>query len=310
MCTCAVVNTLSGVAMFLKNRHLLFISTAGSTLALLPGLFYSVSATTLTPGQDWYLDFETDASGNALVAGTGEFIDNQWAAWGLNLSVDSYRRDADDILLLYDSSTTGKDDDLRTGPYIGSPTENNLLIIHEDTSRNSIFNPDDEEKGGAITFDFSGPLTAGNSAYSATYRGVDLGTIRLVDIDDNPTLNGVSFRAFSGDQLLFSKTAQELNHEGLASEVFAGINRKGDNSVWDFNLGSFQRNVDTSELEVAVTRLVVDYDGSGAIAGLGWQQLNAPETDTRDIPEPASVLGLVTLGLCATGSALARRQQQ
>lgn len=297
--------------MFLKKHYILFISAAaGSAFALLPGLFSSAPAMTLTPGQDWYLDFETDASGNPLVAGTGEFIDDEWADWGLDLSVDSYRRNADDILLLYDSSTTGKDNDLRTGSSIGSPAENNLLIIYEDTNRNTIFNPDDEALGGAITFDFSGPLVASNSAYSPTYRGVDLGKIRLVDIDDNPTLEGVSFRAFSGDQLLFNKSAQELNSEGLAHEIFAGVNLKGDNSVWDFDLGSFQRNADTSEIEMAVTRLVVDYDGSGAIAGLGWQQLNAPETDTKDIPEPASVLSLGILGLVATGSVLKRRQQQ
>jgi hypothetical protein len=231
--------------MFLKKRHI-FLLAAGSSFALLPGLLSSASATTLTQGQGWYLDFETDANGNSLVAGNGESIDDEWETWGLNLSVESYRQSADDILLLYDSSTTGEDNDLRTGHISGSPAENNLLIIHEDTDNNSIYRPDDELKGGEITFDFSGPLTVGHSAYRSSYRGVDLGTIRLVDIDDNPTLSGVSFRAFSGDQLLFSKTAQQLNSEGLASSIFAGVNKHGDNSVWDFNLGSFQRNVDTS----------------------------------------------------------------
>ena len=138
---------------------------------------------------------------------------------------------------------------------------------------------------------------------------MDLGNIRLVDIDDNPRLSGVSFRAFSGDQLLFSKTAQELNDEGLASRIFGGVNRHGDNSVWDFNLGTYQRASDTNALETAVTRLVVDYDGSGAIAGLGWHQLHEPEEPTQEVPEPTSFVGLVALGLCATKSALKKRQQ-
>ncbi|MEM9452196.1 MAG: PEP-CTERM sorting domain-containing protein [Cyanobacteria bacterium P01_E01_bin.6] len=294
--------------MLLRKRRTLAVS-ASAALALFVGLMpSSASATSLFQGQERYLDFEQDASGNSLSAGNGETIDNEWADWGVNLSADSYRNGADDMLLLYDSSRRGEDNDLRTGHRNSSPSENNLLIIHEDKSGNSIYRPDDEANGGAITFDFSAPLTVGNAAYNSTYQGVDLGTIRLVDIDDNPTLSGVSFKAFSGNQLLFSKTAQQLNDDGLASQIFAGVNRHGDNSVWDFNLGSFQRASDTNALESAVTRLVVDYSGSGAIAGLGWHQLHDTLAEPpQEVPEPTSMLGLAALGLCATGSKLKKR---
>ena len=118
--------------MILKKRHLLSIS-AGASLAFSLGFLLSpASATTLTQGQERYLDFDQDASGNALSTGNGEYIDNEWESWGVTLSADSYRRNADDILLLYDSSRRGEDNDLRTGHRRNSPSENNLLIIHED----------------------------------------------------------------------------------------------------------------------------------------------------------------------------------
>jgi hypothetical protein len=275
--------------MLIKTQHTLAISL-GSALAAVVGLTpSSASAVTLFQGQEYYLDFEFDANGTALTAGNGEAMNDQWAAWGVTLSGDSYRSGAQDLLLVYDSSTTGEDNDLMTGGQIGSPSEGNVLILHEDKSGNSADRPDDEARGGMIAFDFSAPLTLGSHTYDPTYHGVDLGAIRLVDIDDNPTLNGVSFRAFSGNQLLFSKSAQELDDEGVATQIFAGLNGDGDNSIWDFNLGSL--HVDT-----AITRLEVDYQGSGAIAGLGWHKLH------KDVPEPASMLGLAVLGLGIAGS--------
>jgi len=298
--------------MMVKNQTRTLTISLGAALAAMIGLNpSSVSATALFQGQQYYLDFDFDASGVKLNAGDGTAIDNEWGDWGVHLTGDSYRRGADDLLLLYDSSRNGADDDLRTGGNFSSPSENNLLIIHEDKRQNSIYRPDDEAAGGAITFDFSAPLTLGNSTYDSTYQGVDLGTIRLVDIDDNPTLRGVSFQAFSGNQLLFSKTAQELNDDGLATQIFAGINREGDNSVWDFNLGRFQRSSDTAQLESAVTRLVIDYQGSGAIAGLGWHQLHNTDIENpQEVPEPASMIGLVTVGLCVAGSTLKNRASQ
>ncbi|MGK7888406.1 MAG: PEP-CTERM sorting domain-containing protein, partial [Leptolyngbyaceae cyanobacterium] len=127
---------------------------------------------------------------------------------------------------------------------------------------------------------------------------VGLGTIRLVDIDDNPTLSGVSFEAFSGNTSLFSKTAQDLG----GTSIFAGVNPKGDNSIWDFDLGALQDN------DIAITKLMVKYEGSGAIASLGWHELQETDDPSANVPEPASLLGLLTVGLGAVGIKLHHRR--
>lgn len=290
--------------MIIKGSHLLALSvTTTATVVLHSGVFLSsAEASQLVRGASYHLDFDQDASGNDLVAGDGSLIDNEWADWGLEIKGDSYRAGANDFLLLYDSSSPGKDNDLRTGTFTRkgaqytSPAEGNLLIIHEDTSENNLFQPDDETLGGAITFDFSAPLNSGNSTYNPSYRGVELGTIRMVDIDNNPTLSGVSFEAFSGSTSLFSRTAQELG----GTSVFSGINAKGDNSIWDFDLSALQED------ETAITRLMVRYEGSGAIAGLRWNELLDSDKSPAEIPEPASILGLLTIGLGAAVTKLKR----
>lgn len=302
------------------NSARFFSVSAGTLLALSSGFVLSpVYGGGLVSGQSHYLDFDTDASGQALYTGTdnnyGYSIDNEWEEWGLTLSGDSFRSGADDTLLLYDSrynkldGSSHEDGDLRTGRFkrngswYGSDAnaEGNLLIIHEDKSGNSIYRPDDEAAGGAINFDFTGKSDVNSQFYDSTYRGVDLGKIRLVDIDDNPTLSGVTFRAFSGTREIFAKTAQQLSNEGLATEVFGGVNHHGDNSIWDFDLGSFQRSESPDRLDLAVTRLLVEYDGSGAIAGLEWNEVR------QEIPEPASILGLMAVGVGAS-TVLKRRQ--
>ena len=322
--------------MFFNPQRLLSVSV-GTVLALSSGFVLSPAyGSSLFSGQSHTLDFETTAKGNTLYTGTdnnyGYSIDTEWEQWGLTLSGDSRRRGADDVLLLYDSRDTKldgsgsgqnghEDADLRTGSFqhngrsYNSNAEGNLLIIHEDKRGNSLDRPDDEggyNIGGVINFDFTGKSDVNSRFYDSAYQGVDLGKIRLVDIDSNPTLSGVTFRAFAGDQEIFSKTAQQLRNEGLASQIFAGVNGNGDNSIWDFDLGSFQRSGVSNDLDVAVTRLMVDYDGSGAIAGLEWKEVLRSVTETTDrqeIPEPTSVLGLVAFGL-GTGTVIKRRQRQ
>ncbi|NEQ99415.1 MAG: PEP-CTERM sorting domain-containing protein [Cyanothece sp. SIO2G6] len=283
--------------MIIKSLHIFTLSAVTTATAVLcSGVFLSsAEASQLVRGTSYSLDFEQDARGNDLIAGDGSLIDNEWAAWGLEITGDSYRAGADDFLLLYDSSKAGKDNDLRTGTFTRkgvqytSPSEGNLLILHEDTSGNNLFQPDDEALGGTITFDFTAPLTNGSSTYNPSYRGVELGTIRMVDIDNNPTLSGVSFEAFSGNTSLFSRTAQELG----GTSIFAGASAKGDNSIWDFDLSALQED------ETAITRLMVRYEGSGAIAGLSWSELLGSDKSPAEIPEPASILGLLTVGLGA-----------
>ncbi len=122
------------------------------------------------------IDFDVDALGNPIVA--GQFLDDEWAAWGVTLSVVA-NPDGDPStppdpgpLMAFDSfNPTGADDDLGSpnetctpaGPgqgadgEVGMPGENctfqsNLLIISEDGDQSD---PDDSGFGGTITFDFA-----------------------------------------------------------------------------------------------------------------------------------------------------------
>ncbi|MCO6459234.1 MAG: hypothetical protein J5I93_28325 [Pirellulaceae bacterium] len=124
------------------------------------------------------LDFETDALGNPLPAGT--FITNQYAPLGLNIST-STRYGA----MIFDSANpTGNDLDLGTpnetwaGPGLGAggqfgrPGENlvpleNILIISEDGDASD---PDDDYGGGSLIFRWDTPVRVNN--------------VQLVDIED------------------------------------------------------------------------------------------------------------------------------
>ncbi|MGF1496292.1 MAG: hypothetical protein ACFB8W_05640 [Elainellaceae cyanobacterium] len=291
---------------------------AGAALTILVGGASPASAIGLTSAQTYTLDFETDAAGNALFAGNSDYVDglsrgdrnawkddaaigDQWLDWGVQLSVDSHRGNRD-TLLLYDSSASGEDPDLMTGSQVGagSSEERNLLIVQE---RNNFLKPDDDARGGIISFDFFNP-NSGNSSYA----GVGLGNLRFVDIDTNPGLDDVKFSAFYFDengeeQSLFKDI---VGSNAFASNFYAGKSN-GDNSIWDFDLAALQSQFE-GENKVAISRLEVDNDGSGAIASLVWNQLQTVEADEpRDIPEPTAAAGLVVLGLCAAGTKATRR---
>ena len=78
------------------------------------------------------LDFEQDAQGNALDGGTQ--VRDEWAEWGLKLQGKNYKTKQYDNkapLLLYNTSQSGADNDLRTGANWGTPDQGNALIIQE-----------------------------------------------------------------------------------------------------------------------------------------------------------------------------------
>lgn len=126
------------------------------------------------------IDFETDAAGAALAA--GQVIDNEWAAWGVQVTSNS--SSSHPPMIFNTASPTGNDEDLGSpnedfgGPGLGvggrsgqpgqnSTPQGKVLIVAE--SNNSA-DPDDSAGGGSLIFTFAMP--------------VRVDEVRILDIDD------------------------------------------------------------------------------------------------------------------------------
>ena len=185
-------------------------------------------------------DFEEDAGGNALAAGTR--VDDEWAPFGILVSVvPGGPVPPEHPAMIFDSSNpSGGDLDLGApnetfgGPGVGIGGEmglpganavplGNILIISED---NDSTDPDDDAKGGTIMFTFATP--------------VDIPSVDILDSDDgNP---GGWVRGYDASDTLV----------GLGDIVAYGDN-------------SFQ----TIPLDATnVTRLKVFFRGSGAVTAI------------------------------------------
>lgn len=107
------------------------------------------------------LDFETDAAGNPIVS--GQVIDDEYAGFGVNISVQNFGG-GPDLGVAFDSNNpTGGDGDLVTPGYGLNNSQNlgNLLVIQEnggDFNSDGFLDsgsPDDEAGGGRIDIFFS-----------------------------------------------------------------------------------------------------------------------------------------------------------
>ncbi len=114
------------------------------------------------------LDFDTDSYGNAIQA--GQFIDNEYANWGINIS--AYNQYGPDFAITFDTANpTGNDPDLETPGYNNSVDLDNVLIIPTTIADNNndgyVDDPNDQAGSfpGYIQFDFdadqSGDVTFG-----------------------------------------------------------------------------------------------------------------------------------------------------
>jgi Tol biopolymer transport system component len=183
-----------------------------------------------------FLDFETDANGEALQAGT--FIDNEYAALGITITTNNPT--AHPAMIFDTSHPTGNDDDLGSpnedfgGPGIGRggeegmPGENrlpqdNVLILSQDANPND---PNDYFGGGSFIFEFDQPT--------------DIYEIHMLDIDS-----------------------------GERDGVITGYDADGDTvgRVWIPALGNNSFQVLQLGFE-NVVRLTVKIEASGAVAGL------------------------------------------
>ncbi|MFG0327275.1 MAG: hypothetical protein ACF8SC_08445 [Phycisphaerales bacterium JB037] len=139
------------------------------------------------------LNFDFDASNNPLPAGT--IVTNQFQHLGVTVSANNSRSSGPDAAIIFDSANpTGGDADLRT-PGIGLNDRplGNILIIAEDivdqNNDNLVDDPDDEARGGRITFDLD------FLANAATFRLIDIeehgGTISFYN-DSVPSFTPVA----------------------------------------------------------------------------------------------------------------------
>ena len=262
------------------------------------------------------LDFERDASGNALGGGTR--IDNEWADWGLNITGKNYKTGHNNApLLLYDTSKSGADDDLRTGSTWGTVNQGNALIIQEYNNDSYNLNtPDDEAKGGHVWFKFD--------------QEVGFQKFSLLDIDDNfGDASGTQVRVIGKnadnqkvldinvDDLIrrFADTYNYQDHSksqgkslthayrnGLGEDINVTITQVGskrdDNSMYEFKFD-----------ETALEKIRFRYNGvSGAIAELQWDDYTSEEPP--QLPEPSAGIGVVVMGLMGFCKVLKTRPQQ
>lgn len=119
------------------------------------------------------IDFDTDASGNPLAAGT--IIDTEYQDMGITVSTPEHHYGA----MIFDTANvTGGDNDL-ADPKIGNEPLNKVLILSEDGKSD---NPDDNAKGGMFRFEFD--------------ELVGVSGVGLFDIDANETVEIRTFDDF------------------------------------------------------------------------------------------------------------------
>jgi len=175
------------------------IGTTSLTLTVTDDDGATASASTnVTVGQDpepactnFVIDFETDANGNPLPAGT--FVGEQWASLGIHIN----SIDPNHLPMIFDSSNpTGGDDDLGTpnqdfgGPGVGvqgtsskpwanSVAEGNLMILSEN---NNASDPNDHSRGGMYIITFDQPTDVNSVSYIDIWNTHNL---RAYDINGN-----------------------------------------------------------------------------------------------------------------------------
>lgn len=213
------------------------------------------------PGQSYTVNFDTDAAGNPLSAGTN--ISNQWQDYGLTISNADTDPNALDLMLFnsncgpdFGIACSGGDTDLATGPFFGTAPQGNVLIISEDGDSS---NPDDNANGGTITFSFT--------------DAVSLNQLAILDFDDQDRGEGY-IRAFTVDGLAGEYKMSEGN---LLNPAYPG-----NNSIREYDFSGLAPE--------SITSLEVVFPGSGAVSYLAF---TGP---SEEVPEPLTVLGLVTSG--------------
>lgn len=238
---------------------------------------------------------------------------DEWADYGLNISVETNKngsgnRDVDDSrrLTLYDTTIAGgKDDDLETGDQWGTEAYGgNALIIQESWSGNRwrtndagthYLNPDDDARGGTITFDFL------SADIDWIYEDLNIG---LHDIDgpESATIN-VFYTDNEGNQQQATESLKSANHDTNPNITLLSKN-EGDNSLWNFHFDV----EDSLKGLLSLDKIEIDYSGSGAVAYLEYDRFYKDSYGEQEVPEPGSVLALLALGAFGGHSVFKRKK--
>ncbi len=288
--------------------------TASLTIAAIGATSPAAEAAT------YNLDFEGSADGSAIrYNDDGTLQTTQWESWKLKniTGINKYKADkgidnGEAKFNIYNTNVFGgdhkvdRDIDLTTGVFAGKRNTNNktvksnnqmldtgiekqggVLIIQEesnnDSFNNGFYTADDEAKGGDILFDFDGI--------------VDFNSFSLLDIDDNGggikvegTRADGSILEIDIDELMSSlhtKNKNTSDTQGTFVTTTDGVKMtqvgkfQGDNSMFRFDID-----------DAYLTDVRFSFPGSGAISGLEWGTVDAPQ----EIPEPSAIGGLLMLG--------------
>ena len=218
------------------------------------------------------IDFETDAAGNLLA--TGQVIDNEFAAAGITIRTSTVddpdgKLGKHPAMIFNTAQPTGDDYDLQAPGFHPTNTKpmGKVLIISEDANS---ANPDDNEVGGKIIFNFATPLTV---------RELD-----ILDIDTNEGYN-----PSGGPSPSTISTVEAYNASG---GLITAVPLKG------LGNNSFQTAVVNAG---NVSKLVVafrgDGSGSGAVAALRLGSVPGPTpTPAIDIEKYVKKSGTSGLG--------------
>ncbi|MEM6436699.1 MAG: hypothetical protein AAF773_23030 [Cyanobacteria bacterium P01_D01_bin.115] len=228
---------MSAIAL---SPTLMIGNSPSASAGQLGGSATSSSSATEPLFESFTINFDDFAAGTYIVG-------DEWADYGVNISVDSNRnlkgdKQASLPLRLFDSNCrsqgssdkslpkcSGGDHDLATGDAFGTEAQGNVLIIQEDNSkrkdRSNLGNPDDDARGGTITFHFEQAI-----------KDLKLG---FLDFDDRDRGEGfIRFYAGADD----TEAAMTFNLSSVEALVNPGFT--GDNSLRIF-----------ASLDMAIQRL-------------------------------------------------------
>ncbi|MEZ6191540.1 MAG: hypothetical protein R3C45_09660 [Phycisphaerales bacterium] len=199
---------------------------------------------TNNPAHALTMDFDHDAQGNIIKR--GQFIDEEYADWGVHIQAKNYARPFDAAITFDSLNPTGGDTDLRTDSKrygLNNDRERGMVLILAENIK-------DKNKDGYVDKpDDEGDRPAGYFDFLFDYR-VNAGGLVMLDIDNRCEPGSVQF--FLDGSLL----SQSFNFAAL-----------GDNSIQTLDWSGFEYD-----------KMRINLGGSGAVAEVTANPIPEPVT--------------------------------